>query len=91
LYANDTKECDNVYSNAKFNEQISKYRIAVKDLALAVDMKKKSTDFKVEFSVRTTLFSINHIAINDNKMHSLLPFRECFYPRRIFYSVINVI
>jgi len=73
-----------VYSNAQLSEQISKYRIAVKDLALAVDMKKKSTDFKVEFSVRTTLFSINHIAINDNKMHLLLHFRECFYPRRIF-------
>jgi hypothetical protein len=57
LYANDTKECDNVYSNAQLNEQISKYRIAVNDLALAVDIKKKSTDFRGEFSVRTTLFS----------------------------------
>ena len=82
-----------MYSNAQLSEQISKYRIAVKDLAMAVDMKKKSTDFKVEFSVRTTHFSssINHVAINDNKMHSLLHFRECFCPRRIFYSVINVI
>jgi len=81
-----------MYSNAQLSEQISKYRIAVKDLAWDVDMKKKSTDFQIEFSVRTTLcFPINHIAINDNKMHSLLPFREFFYPRRIFYSVINVI
>jgi hypothetical protein len=46
-----------VYSNAQLNEQISKYRIAVNDLALAVDIKKKSTDFRGAFSVRTTLFS----------------------------------
>lgn len=57
VYVNDTKECDNMYSNTESSEIISKYRIAVNDLALAVDMKKKSTDFSGEFSVRTTLFS----------------------------------
>jgi hypothetical protein len=52
LYVNDTKECDNKYSSTELNEKISKYRIAVNDLALVVEMKKKSTDFKDEFSVR---------------------------------------
>jgi hypothetical protein len=52
LYVNDTKECDNMDSNTELSEKISKYRIAVNDLALVVDMKTKNTDFKEEFSVR---------------------------------------
>ena len=58
LYVNDTKECDNMYSNTELNEKISKYRIAVNDLALVVEMKKKSTDFKDEFSVRIIYYSL---------------------------------
>jgi len=58
LYVNDTKECDNMYSNTELNEKISKYRIAVKDLASVVEMKKKSTDFKDEFSVRIIYYSL---------------------------------
>ena len=57
LYVNNTKECDNMYSNTELNEKISKYRIAVNDLALVVEMKKKSTDFKDEFSVRIIYYS----------------------------------
>jgi hypothetical protein len=34
LCVNDTKECDNMYSSTELNEKISKYRIAVNDLAL---------------------------------------------------------
>ena len=56
LYVDDTKECDNMYSNTELSEKISKYRIAVNDLALVVDMKKKSTDFKEEFSVRIVYY-----------------------------------
>ena len=55
LYVNDTKECDNMYSNTELSEKISKYRIAVNDLALVVEMKKKNTDFK-EFSVRIVYY-----------------------------------
>ena len=58
LYVNDTKECDNMYSNTELNEKISKYRIAVNDLTLVVEMKKKSTDFKDEFSVRIIYYSL---------------------------------
>ena len=58
LYVNNTKECDNMYSNTELNEKISKYRIAVNDLALVVEMKKKSTDFKDEFSVRIIYYSL---------------------------------
>lgn len=58
LYVNDTKECDNMYSNTESSEIISKYRIAVNDLALVVEMKKKSTDFKDEFSVRIIYYSL---------------------------------
>ena len=58
LNVNDTKECDNMYSNTELNEKISKYRIAVNDLALVVEMKKKSTDFKDEFSVRIICYSL---------------------------------
>jgi len=58
LYVNDTKECDNMYFNTELSEKISKYRIAVNDLALAVEMKKKSTDFKDEFSVRIIYYSL---------------------------------
>lgn len=64
LCVNDTKECDNMYSNTELSENISKYRIAVNDLALVVEMKKKSTDFKDEFSVRIIYYSLpifNHI------------------------------
>jgi hypothetical protein len=56
VYVNDTKECDNMYSNTELNEKISKYRIAVNDLALVVDMKTKNTDFKEEFSVRIVYY-----------------------------------
>ena len=56
LYVNDTKECDNMYSNTELSEKISKYRIAVNDLALVVEMKKKNTDFKEEFSVRIVYY-----------------------------------
>ena len=56
LYVNDTKECDNMYSNTELSEKISKYRIAVNDMALVVEMKKKSTDFKEEFSVRIVYY-----------------------------------
>ena len=58
VYDTDTKECDNMYSNTELNEKISKYRIAVNDLALVVEMKKKSTDFKDEFSVRIIYYSL---------------------------------
>ena len=58
VYVNDTKECDNMHSNTELSEKISKYRIAVNDLALAVEMKKKSTDFKDEFSVRIINYSL---------------------------------
>ena len=58
LYVNDTKECDNMYSNTELSEKISKYRIAVNDLALVVEMKKKSTDFKEEFSVRIVYYCL---------------------------------
>jgi hypothetical protein len=58
LYVNDTKECDNMYSNTELSEKISKYRIAVNDLALIVEMKKESTDFKDEFSVRIIYYSL---------------------------------
>ena len=58
IYVNDTKECDNMYSNTELSEKISKYRIAVNDLALVVEMKKKSTDFKEEFSVRIVYYCL---------------------------------
>ena len=58
VYVNDTKECNNMYSNTELNQKISKYRIAVNDLALVVEMKKKSTDFKDEFSVRIIYYSL---------------------------------
>ena len=44
-----------MYSNTELSEKISKYRIAVNDLALVVEMKKKNTDFK-EFSVRIVYY-----------------------------------
>jgi septin family protein len=56
LYVNDTNECGNMYSNTELSEKISKYRIAVNDLALVVEMKKKNTDFKEEFSVRIVYY-----------------------------------
>jgi hypothetical protein len=45
-----------MYSNTELSEKISKYRIAVNDLTLVVEMKKKSTDFKEEFSVRIVYY-----------------------------------
>jgi hypothetical protein len=56
LYVNNTKECDTIYSNIELNEKISKYRIAVNDLALVVEMKQKSTEFNEEFSVRIVYY-----------------------------------
>jgi hypothetical protein len=49
LYVNDTKECDNMYSNTELSEKISKYRIAVNDLALVVEMKRKIQILKKNF------------------------------------------
>jgi hypothetical protein len=45
-----------MYSNTELSEKISKCRIAVNDLALVVEMKKKNTDFKEEFSVRIVYY-----------------------------------
>ena len=83
LYVNDTNECDNMDSNTELSEKISKYRIAVNDLALVVDMKKKNTDFIEEFSVREF---IHHLKANNkiflgsfraHDLHSNLPFVSC--------------
>ena len=52
----DAKECDNMYSNTELIEKVSKYRIAVNNLALVVEMKKKNTEFKEEFSVRIVYY-----------------------------------
>jgi hypothetical protein len=78
LYANNTKECDNMYSNIELNEKISKYRIAVNDLALVVEMTKKSTDFNEEFSVRIVYYYIplhlkanNKICLGSFRAHNL--------------------
>ena len=56
IYVNDTKKCDNMYSNTELSEKISKYRIAVNDLTLVVEMNKNNTDFKEEFSVRIVYY-----------------------------------
>jgi hypothetical protein len=57
-----------MYSNTELSEKISKCRIAVNDLALVVEMNKKNTDFKEEFSVNLSIIiDILALVIDINK------------------------